>query len=466
MNTRVLMFLPIGLGLFLSGNVTAQTFSTLWTFTGGSDGANPYGNLILSSNRLYGTAAFGGSAGQGTVFAINIDGTGFTNLYTFTNGTDGAIPSAGLVLSGNTLYGTALQGGTSGKGTIFAINIDGTGFTNLHTFKGSDGANPEAGLLLAGNTLFGMAMFGGNAGHGTVFALNLNGTSFTNLYNFTASSYNAAVFSQTNSDGYYPSGGLILSSNTLYGTASSGGYFGNGTVFALYTNGTGFTNLHSFSAGGINNEGAYPYDTLTLSGSTLYGTTANGGTAGNGTIFALSTDGAGFTNLHNFSVLNNYTNADGANPQAGLVVSGRTLYGVGYNGGSEGYGMIFALNTNGSDFVNLYNFIGVPPSPGPQTNSAGTAPYGGLLLSGNTLYGTANLGGSTGNGTVFKLTIPITLFYQNIDGATVLSWNDPSFVLQSAPVLTGTYTNVPGATSPYTNTFTGLQKFFRLLVSQ
>jgi uncharacterized repeat protein (TIGR03803 family) len=466
MHIQSLKFLTSILGLMLAVHTSGQTFSTLWTFSGGSDGANPYGNLILSSNTLYGTAAFGGSAGQGTVFAINTDGTGFTNLYTFTNGTDGAIPSSGLVLSGSTLYGTAEFGGSVGDGTVFGVNTDGTDFTNLHTFNLSDGAHPQAGLLLAGNTLLGMATFGGNAGHGTVFAVNLDGTGFTNLYNFTASSYNPNVFSQTNSDGYYPSGGFIREGNTLYGTASSGGYFGSGIVFAINTDGTGFTNLYNFSAGGINNDGAYPYDTLTLSGDTLYGTTANGGTAGNGTVFALNTDGTDFTNLHNFSALNNYTNEDGANPSAGLVLSGRTLYGVGYNGGVEGYGMVFALDTSGSDFVDLYDFVGVPPFPGPYTNSAGTYPYGGLLLSGNNLYGTGNYGGNSGNGTVFKLVIPITLFYQNIGNAIVYSWNDPSFVLQSAPTLTGTYTNIASATSPYTNSITSVQRYFRLLVSQ
>ncbi|HEV2436936.1 MAG TPA: choice-of-anchor tandem repeat GloVer-containing protein [Verrucomicrobiae bacterium] len=211
---------------------------------------------------------------------------------------------------------------------------------------------------------------------------------------------------------------------------------------------------------------ALPSSGLVLSGNTLYGTAEFGGSAGKGTVFAVNADGTDFTNLHNFSALNNYTNEDGTNPQAGLVLSGRTLYGVGYNVGSEGYGMIFALDTNGSHFVNLYNFVGVPPSPGPYTNSAGTYPYGGLLLSGNNLYGTGNDGGNSGNGTVFKLVIPITLFYQNIGNAIVYSWNDPSFVLQSAPAVTGTYTNIASATSPYTNSITGVQRYLRLLVSQ
>src|SRR5258706_355948 len=109
-----------GLGLIPAGRVTAHTFTTLHSFTNGIDGAYPYAGLILSDNSLYGTAANGGSAGKGTVFAVNTNGTGFTNLHSFTalnsntNG-DGANPEAGLILSGNMLYGTARSGGSSGK---------------------------------------------------------------------------------------------------------------------------------------------------------------------------------------------------------------------------------------------------------------------------------------------------------------------------------------------------------------
>src|SRR5262249_37226996 len=130
-------------------------FTNLHTFTGGSDGANPNGGLIVSGNTLYGTTAHG-AFGSGTVFAINTDGTGFTNLHTFTAtylqrfyfygyfgqeyyveiqaNDDGAVPVAGLILAGNALYGTASGGGSGGNGTVFAVKTDGTGFTTLHHF--------------------------------------------------------------------------------------------------------------------------------------------------------------------------------------------------------------------------------------------------------------------------------------------------------------------------------------------
>ena len=471
------------LGLIPAGRVTAQTFATLHSFTSLKEGAT-WASLILSGNTLYGTAEGGklsSTYSNGTVFAVNTDGTGFTNLHRFSavNGStnsDGASPEAGLILSGNILYGTAAYGGGSGRGTVFAVNTDGTGFTNLHSFTAtsgplltnSDGAGPEAGLILSGNTLYGTANGGGSSGKGTVFAVNTDGSGFTTLYSFTAASYP----NYTNSDGAYPRGGLILANSTLYGTAERGGSSGNGTVFAVNTNGTGFTNLHSFAAlnydpssvANTNRDGAYPYG-LILSGNTLYGTAGGGGGAGNGTVFKVNNDRTGFTNLHTFTAFNSSTNSDGANPYDRLVLSGNTLYGTAVYGGGAGNGTVFAVNTDGSGFTTLHSFTA---NPFPlYTNSDGAMPYAGLLLSGNTLYGTAYAGGSY-NGTVFSISLGSVIAPQLTivpsGGNVILTWpaNPAGFTLQSAPAVTGTFTNLPGATSPYTNAANSSQQFFRL----
>src|ERR1700728_4481086 len=129
------------LALMLAGQAAAQSFTTVYTFTGGSGGGYPHG-LNLSGNTLYGAAGDDGvSAPWGTVFAVNTDGTGFTPLYNFTDGSDGSRPGP-VVLSGNTLYGTAESGGSGGAGTVFAINTDGTGFTNLYNFTATTGSPP------------------------------------------------------------------------------------------------------------------------------------------------------------------------------------------------------------------------------------------------------------------------------------------------------------------------------------
>ena len=511
MKTKNLFLLPAliaSFGLIPAGRVMGQTFTTLHSFapgTGGyyptnSDGASPYGELVLSGDTLYGTAEVGGGSGNGTVFRVNTDGTGFTNLHTFSAGSgsfpdvtnsEGAGPYGGLVLSGNTLFGTAIVGGSSGNGTVFRLNIDGTGFTNLHTFAAgsgsipsltnSDGANPFAGLILSNNTLYGAAVFGGSSGNGTLFALNTDGTGFTNLHDFAAGS--GSFPDLTNSDGAGPFAGLMLSNNTLYGTAEVGGSSGNGSVFKVNADGTDFTNLHNFTPliypGGTNSDGDGSRARLILSGNTLYGVSHNGGASGYGTVFALSTDGTGFTNLHNFPALNApfpYPNSDGAVPNK-LILSGHTLYGTAEIGGTSGNGTVFALNTDGSGFTNLHSFTLGTGGDFP-TNSDGALPRAGLILSGNALYGTASQGGSSGNGTVFSVSLPaprLTLVHS--DTNVVLMWPTDNggfdftgYTLQSASNLVSptVWTNVSPAPvavngqNAVTNPISGPQQFYRL----
>ena len=400
----------VGLGAIFAVHTDGTGFTNLHSFTAAnngtnSDGAYPFGALVLSDNKLYGTANAGGSEGSGSVFAMNTDGTGFTNLHSFTTAnypgfvnSDGANPTAGLVFSNNTLYGTASSGGAWGQGTAFSLNTDGTGFTVLHHFTpttapstNSDGAGPFVGLITnsSGNILYGTAPYGGSTGNGTVFAVHTDGTGFTTLHDFTARS---GLF-QINSDGAGPSGGLVLSGNTLFGTAYQGGDSGNGTVFAVSTDGLSFATLHHFSAPppccATNEDGYHPSAGLVLSGNTLYGTAQSGGSFGVGAVFAVNTDGLGFTNLHSFNL-----GSDGGNLLAGLLLSGNTLYGTAYNGGSNYNGTVFALHTDGTGFTNLHSFTG---------GSDGGYPQAGLLLSGNALFGITSLGGDWGNGTVFAL---------------------------------------------------------------
>jgi uncharacterized repeat protein (TIGR03803 family) len=472
-----------GLGLLPAGRVAAQTFKNLYSFTTAgydssieaetnSDGEGPVAGLILSGNKFYGTAYGGGTNGNGTVFAINTDGTGFTNLHTFTllsvpfSGTnhDGAGPNTGLILSGNTLYGTAYGGGTNGNGTVFAINTDGTGFTNLHSFTAlsvpfsgtnSDGANPQGGLALLGNTLYGTSYYGGTNGNGTVFAVNVNGTAFTSLHSFTA--YPSGQF--TNSDGANPEGGLVSSGNTLYGTAANGGASGDGTVFGINTGGTGFTNLYSFTGGG---DGANPFAGVIVSGNTLYGTTHSGGTYSQGALFAVTTNGLVFTNLHSFT-----GNSDGANPYAGLILVGNTLFGTAGNGGNLFDGTLFAVTTNGLGFTTLHTFTNSPD---------GVSPHAVLILSGNTLFGTASGGGTNGSGMVFSLSLPtprLSIIHSGTNAIVTWPTNALEFTLQSTanlvpPTVWTTVSPPPYAVistnSVVTNTISGTNQFYRLIL--
>ena len=221
---------------------------------------------------------------------MNTDGSDYQVLYSFTDtGSDGVDPYAGLTLVGSTLFGTTTDGGTDGDGTVFSINTDGSGYQVLYSFTatGNDGAEPYAGLTLVGSTLFGTTVGGSANADGTVFSINTDGSGYQILYSFTG----------TGNDGAGPYAGLTLVGSTLFGTTSKGGGAGDGTIFSINISGNGFQLLHSFAG----TDGAFPDAALTLVGSTLFGTTDVGGSAGDGTIFSINTSGNGFQMLHSFS---------------------------------------------------------------------------------------------------------------------------------------------------------------------
>jgi len=468
------------LSLMLTGHATAQIFTTLYSFgTNAADGYHPNG-LILSGNTLFGTTLQGGDGypGAGMVFKINTDGSGFTNLYNFNPGSDGAYPVGSLVLSGNTLYGEANNGGNVAEdGILFSVNTDGSDHANLHFFNpgyGSavDGGGPVAGLILSDNTLYGMTPYGGiDSNGGIVFKINTDGSSYTNyLHVFSSIAQNSSGF-YTNSDGAQPQGALILSGNTLYGTTYIGGSSGNGTIFSVHTDGTGFTNLYTFSAtsgpSGTNSDGANPSAGLLLSGNALYGTAEDGGSLGYGTVFKINTDGTDFATLHSFTNGDYADLNDGAYPASSLVISGNTLYGTTaqYRGSNlDALGTVFAVNTDGTGFTTLHNF-----ESGNQSD--GFSPQANLILSGITLYGTAAGGGNAGYGTIFSLSLVPSLSITTVGNQAVLSWPTwaPNFVLQTTTNLASpAWTGVSPAPVVFngqnvvTNSISGAQQFYQL----
>ncbi|MFY9676024.1 MAG: choice-of-anchor tandem repeat GloVer-containing protein, partial [Terriglobales bacterium] len=153
--------------------------TVLYAFTGGADGADPYGeNLILDkAGNLYGTGYSGGTFEYGVVFELSAAGTESV-LYSFTGGTDGGRPYAGVVEDkhGN-FYGTTLQGGAFGLGTVYKVTASGTE-TVLHSFAGgSDGATPYGGVILdSKGNLYGTTAGGGSSNAGIVFKLSPSGT--------------------------------------------------------------------------------------------------------------------------------------------------------------------------------------------------------------------------------------------------------------------------------------------------
>jgi uncharacterized repeat protein (TIGR03803 family) len=342
---------------FSAPHVTSVTFTN-------PDGAKPQQTLALQSNVLYGTTSQGGPGGYGTVFKVKTDGTGFTNLYYFKGGTDGLNPEGGVVVVGGTVYGSTTSGGTVGGGTVYRVNTDGSGYKIIHSFSGAanDGGVAVGELVEANGVLYGVTRGGGGTiGHGVVFALstNANGSAagYTNLYVFHGSPTPGTI--STNNEGASPEAALLLSNGTLYGTTSAGGTNGAGLVFSIRTDGTHYTALHIFSyanpnGANTNNDGSQPFCALALSGNTLYGTAGSAGTNGNGTVFALNTDGTSFTTLYTFvpiiTFIPSFMNLGGSAPLAGVVVGDGALYGTTTVGGpSSGnvYGLILSSPGSG-----------------------------------------------------------------------------------------------------------------------
>ena len=271
-------------------------------------------------------------------------------------------------------------------------------FNDLYNFAGptSDGGYPYGVLVrdTKGN-LYGTTYYGGSSSAGTVFVVSKTGTE-TILYNFTGAS-----------DGGYPFTGLVRDAKgNLYGTTSSGGASGYGTVFKVAKGVE--TVLWSFTGG--TTDGCYPYQGLVEDkAGNLYGTTESCGTTGEGTVFKVSKAGKEKV-LHSFAG----GSTDGEFPFYGNLTMDKTgnIYGVAEAGGADGYGVAYKMNKKGTVTV-LYSFAG--------GTTDGCYPLGSVAVdkTGN-VYGTAESCGTGGAGTAWKVSKKgiETVLYSFTDGAS------------------------------------------------
>jgi len=274
------------------------TVTTIAVFTGTSGtfpGKSPEAGLVQGSNGLfYGTTSAGGTSNLGTVFSITTNGS--TNLLASFTGTNGSHPLAPLVQgSDGNFYGTTSTGGTNGStnGTVFRLTLGPpASITNLATFTGTNGAlagaTPSAGLVQGTDGYFyGTALNGGTYRRGTVFKISASGST-SNLLSFTP----------TNSTATNPVGGLIQASDgNFYGTTASPIYATPGSVFRMTSNGVPTTIfVFSNTVAGKPNPGL-----IQGSDGYLYGTTPDGGSNGLGTVFQMTTNGTiiGLGNFYN-----------------------------------------------------------------------------------------------------------------------------------------------------------------------
>jgi uncharacterized repeat protein (TIGR03803 family) len=274
--------------------------------------------------------------------------------------TNGAYPEAELVEGADGyLYGTTRAGGPHGTGTVFKISRDGTDFKLLHSFAavtsatGSgltvtvDGAAP-LGPLVAGtdNVFYGTTSQGGTNGRGTVFRIAFDGTGFQVLYQFSATTADTTTGQLENADGATPLGGLVDGGDGFfYGATAQGGTDGNGVIFAIPADGSTFTVLHSFTGA----DGARPAAELMVASSgKLYGVTSSGGvnsegaTTALGTIFSIDRAGTNFARLYSFDGKN------GSLPSSRLLETASGVFvGIATSTGNCSYGTVFRYSLAG-----------------------------------------------------------------------------------------------------------------------
>ena len=374
--------------------------TTLANFNGASGQFPNAGLSADAAGDLFGMTATGGAYGYGAVFElVNNRGGGYTpvTLLSFSNTPGVAGSDSGVIAdaAGN-LFGTIPSGGATGDGAVFElVNHGGGAYTpvTLLSFNGANGALPSAGLIAdAAGNLFGTTAAGGANGDGAVFEIAKAGAGYA--------STPTTLFSFDGASGAGPASGLIAdAAGNLFGVTPSGGANGYGTVFELVRDGGGvYTPVTLLSFNGA--DGRFASSLITDAAGNLFGTTSSGGAYGYGTVFELVNNGGGYTPV----TLLSFNGADGANPGGGLIADaagdlfGTTGEGGAYSAPGQPRGTVFELVNNGGGSytpVTLLSFNGAD----------GAGPVGSLIAdAAGDLFGATAGGGAAGDGTAFEIT--------------------------------------------------------------
>jgi uncharacterized repeat protein (TIGR03803 family) len=395
----------------LSVVASAQTESTLYTFSENTT-FWPQGTLLEDAKgNFYGTTRGGGAYGMGAVFEFSppavVGGAWtMTTLYSFVPyGTGGWLPISDLVQDqAGAFYGTTYNGGnpTCNCGAVYKLTPPAVAGgvwteTQLYAFPYDDihGRLPANAALTLGahGTLYGVTVQGGAWNAGVIYELQTkNGKSYTerDLYSFG-----------DEADGNTPNGPISLdAAGNLYGVTLWGGAFNQGTVYK-YTPASRAVPaseaiLYSFGTNG-SADGAGPSGNLTFdSTGDIYGVTNTGGDAdGDGTVFTLTKSGTTYTESLLFSF--DIGTTSGIAPVAGLSwnTTNHSLYGttsqygeVPANGAGTVYQLLPPATKGGAwTFTSLYSFpydinggypTGIVTRDPTSGNLFGTAQNGGI----------------------------------------------------------------------------------------
>ena len=351
-----------------AGAARAASETVLYQFNcNAAIGCSPAAGLVAAGGALYG-ATNTGVFKASTAGAVQV-------LHRWGGPPDGEQADAAMIAVGGALYGTTNAGGKNFFGTVFKVTPTGTENV-LYSFNKTQGRFPEASLVNLGGVLYGTTSSSGGPNFGTVFKVTTAGAE-AQVYKFKGRP----------SDGSAPLANLIDVAGALYGTTSTGGKYGEGTIFRVKPSGTEGV-MHDFHNISAAPDGTSPAAGLLEVKSILYGTTVAGGTHNCGAVFKLTLTGTERL-LHNFDC----TNGDGGDPAAALINVNGTLYGTTQGGGKYGNGTVFSITPAG-DYKLLYSFKG---------GRDGAVPQGGVVALDGALYGVT---GDTNNGnksTIYKI---------------------------------------------------------------
>ena len=392
-------------------------FTTLYRFPGAQGVYFPRGGLAMDSKgNLYGTTLYGGkSSTSGVVYQLKAPAWSYKELHSGVLFKQGIAPTAPLTIVGDVIYGTMSAGEartadaeSCSRCRRTARDTKSFAFSAQTFRKQVNGATPIGGLLIDGDTMYGTTEGGGDHGSGVLYKLSTDGSGFQVLHQF-------AGYQGQQTSG--PQGELLLGQDGfIYGTQYGGGKYDQGTIFRISKTGSDFAVLYDFLGTiqpGNSTDGADPEGRLAQGADgTIYGTTTFGGTpSGYGTAWSLKlTDGKWvYKQLRRFAAGSHFNDAN--LPHAGLVIdTNGVLYGAGAGGGRYGSGAVYELTPpakSGGEwgYTTLMSFKG--------RNTNGDTPYGPLLLHDHLLYGANVAGGDftqacnevsdLGCGTVFRI---------------------------------------------------------------
>jgi uncharacterized repeat protein (TIGR03803 family) len=369
-----------GFGMIFSYDPASANYKVEKSFDG-STGISPSGDLLEAADgKLYGMTSGGGSAGAssaGAIFSLDPANDHYSVLMTFT-GSDGSSPHGSLIQGPDgVFYGMVLTGGNNNQGDLFSFVPSGAGgnYSILWSFNGGDGARPFGSVYLSpDNKLYGLTSLGGSFNGGVLFAFSLSKGPYAVLKNFEGFSgvRPGSRLVQANDGGIY---GMTL----FGGTGNTGVIYSYDPVTGYYSEKFDFGPLNGHPIGGL----------VQASDGKLYGTTDQEDIAGPGTIFSYDPLSGVVATVKGFNGI------DGSIPVGPLIqATDDKLYGVTFEGGSNGRGVLYSFDPVSGAYSVLVNF----DAPTVQTQGVSS----GLVQASNgKLYGTVRAGGSTGGGAIY-----------------------------------------------------------------